>query len=159
MFCTLCGFEETKVNDSRIIASGSEIRRRRQCLACNHRFTTYEKVELSMPKVVKRSGYYEDFSESKLRSGLLKALEKRPISVTKLDALVNQIITKVQALVEKEMTTDRLGHLVMDELKAIDPVAYVRYASVYLSFDNLNAFSKVIEQFNEAGLNEAGLNE
>ena len=91
MFCTLCGFEETKVNDSRIIASGSEIRRRRECLACNHRFTTYEKVELSMPKVVKRSGYYEDFSESKLRSGLLKALEKRPISVTQSDALVNQI--------------------------------------------------------------------
>ena len=150
MFCTLCGCEETKVTDSRIISSGSEIRRRRECLACNHRFTTYEKVELMLPKVVKRSGYHEDFSEEKLRQGLLKALEKRPISVSDLDNLVNVIISKIQAMVEKEMTTDRLGRLVMEELKLIDPVAYVRYASVYLSFDDLNSFSKVIEQFNEA---------
>ncbi|HJN37231.1 MAG TPA: transcriptional regulator NrdR [Gammaproteobacteria bacterium] len=149
MFCPFCSCEETKVNDSRIVSSGSEIRRRRECLVCESRFTTYERIDMIMPKVIKRSGYPTDFSEEKLRGGLLKALEKRPVSATEFEGLLARIVTAVRSLGDREIRSKQLGQIVMNELKLLDPVAYVRFASVYLSFDNMQAFKTLIEQYQE----------
>jgi transcriptional repressor NrdR len=149
MFCPFCPCEETKVNDSRIVTAGSEIRRRRECLKCENRFTTYERIEMMMPRVIKRSGYPSEFNEDKLRSGLLKALERRPVSVTEYEDLVASIVGKVRSIGDREISSKQLGNIVMDKLKSIDPVAYVRFASVYLSFDNLQSFQTLIERYHE----------
>ena len=131
MYCPFCGHVETKVTDSRLAAEGQQIRRRRECLACGERFTTFESAELVMPQVVKSDQTREPFSESMLRSGMLKSLEKRPVGNDAIDAAVAHISHKPSRL---------LGELVMEELRHLDEVAYVRFASVYRSFQDVEAF-------------------
>src|SRR5574339_44926 len=146
MHCPFCNHEETKVNDSRLSAEGRQIRRRRECLKCGERFTTFESAELVMPRVVKSDASREPFDESKLRGSLLKALEKRPVSSEALDAAVAHICHKLRTLGEREVPSRQLGELVMEELRHLDEVAYVRFASVYRAFQDVEAFREEIEQ-------------
>jgi len=138
--CPFCGHVETKVTDSRLAAEGQQIRRRRECLACGERFTTFESAELVMPQVVKSDQTREPFSESKLRSGMQKSLEKRPVGNDAIDAAVAHISHKLRGLGEREVPSRLLGELVMEELRHLDEVAYVRFASVYRSFQDVEAF-------------------
>jgi transcriptional repressor NrdR len=146
MFCPFCRANDTKVIDSRLVEEGNQVRRRRECLECQERFTTYEKVELTLPRVIKRDGRRSTFDEEKLRAGLLKALEKRPINAEQVEAAVHHIIHKLQASGEHEVSSQLIGELVMDELHALDAVAYVRFASVYRSFQDINAFHEEIRR-------------
>jgi transcriptional repressor NrdR len=138
--CPFCGHVETKVTDSRLAAEGQQIRRRRECLACGERFTTFESAELVMPQVVKSDQTREPFSEAKLRSGMQKALEKRPVANDAIDAAVAHISHKLRSLGEREVGSRLVGELVMEELRHLDEVAYVRFASVYRSFQDVEAF-------------------
>src|SRR5215472_8666221 len=131
MYCPFCGHEETKVNDSRLAGEGRQIRRRRECLSCGERFTTFEAAELLMPVVVKSDRTREPFDEAKLRAGMVKALEKRPVSREALEEAVSRICHKLRSLGEREVQSRAVGELVMDELRHLDEVAYVRFASVY----------------------------
>jgi transcriptional repressor NrdR len=140
MYCPFCGHIETKVTDSRLAAEGQQIRRRRECLQCGERFTTFESAELVMPQVVKSDQTREPFSESKLRSGMRRALEKRPVGNDDIDAALARIGHKLRALGEREVPSRLVGELVMDELRHLDEVAYVRFASVYRSFQDVQAF-------------------
>lgn len=146
MYCPFCSFEETKVIDSRLSAEGQQVRRRRECLRCGERFTTFESAELVMPRVVKSDSTREPFDESKLRSGMMKALEKRPVASEALDAAVNHVCHKLRTLGEREVPARLIGELVMDELHQLDEVAYVRFASVYRSFQDVDAFREEIEK-------------
>jgi transcriptional repressor NrdR len=146
MYCPFCAHEETKVIDSRLSAEGQQVRRRRECLKCAERFTTFESAELVMPRVVKSDATREPFDESKLRSGMLKALEKRPVSSEAVDAAVNHVCHKLRTLGEREVPARLVGELVMDELHRLDEVAYVRFASVYRSFQDVDAFHDEIER-------------
>jgi len=146
MHCPFCGHDETKVIDSRLSAEGQQVRRRRECLKCDERFTTFESAELVMPRVVKSDSTREPFDESKLRSGMLKALEKRPVSSESVDAAVNHVCHKLRTLGEREVPARLVGELVMDELHRLDEVAYVRFASVYRSFQDVDAFHEEIER-------------
>lgn len=146
MHCPFCNHEETKVNDSRLAAEGQQIRRRRECLKCGERFTTFESAELILPRVIKSDASREPFDDSKLRSSMLKALEKRPVSSAALDAAVDHICHKLRALGEREVASRLVGELAMDELRHLDEVAYVRFASVYRSFQDVEAFREEIEQ-------------
>jgi transcriptional repressor NrdR len=146
MFCPFCAHEETKVIDSRLAAEGQQVRRRRECLQCGERFTTFESAELLMPRVVKSDATREPFDESKLRSGMLKALEKRPVSSEAVDAAVNHVCHKLRTLGEREVPARLVGELVMDELHRLDEVAYVRFASVYRSFEDVDAFREEIDR-------------
>jgi len=146
MFCPFCGYEETKVIDSRLAGEGQQIRRRRECLKCAERFTTFETAELVMPRVVKSDARREPFDEQKLKSSMLKALEKRPVAIEAVDAAVLHICNKLRALGEREVPARMLGELVMNELRHLDEVAYVRFASVYHSFQDVDAFREEIEQ-------------
>ena len=146
MHCPFCGHEETKVNDSRLAAEGRQIRRRRECLACGERFTTFEAAELVMPLVVKSHGSREPFDEQKLRSGLLKALQKRPVEQERTEAAVARILQRLRALGEREVRSRQIGEFVMDELRHLDEVAYVRFASVYRSFQDVEAFRDEIDK-------------
>jgi transcriptional repressor NrdR len=146
MHCPFCGHEETKVNDSRLTGEGQQIRRRRECLKCGERFTTFETAELVMPRVVKSDASREPFDESKLRGSLLKALEKRPVSSEALDVAVAHICHKLRTLGEREVPSRQLGELAMEELRHLDEVAYVRFASVYRSFQDVEAFREEIER-------------
>jgi transcriptional repressor NrdR len=146
MHCPFCGHDETKVIDSRLSAEGQQVRRRRECLKCEERFTTFESAELVMPRVVKSDSTREPFDESKLRSGMLKALEKRPVSSESVDAAVNHVCHKLRTLGEREVPARLVGELVMDELHRLDEVAYVRFASVYRSFQDVDAFHEEIER-------------
>lgn len=146
MRCPFCHTEETKVVDSRLAGEGDEVRRRRECIECKERFTTYEVVEISLPRLIKKDGSFVQFREEKLRAGILRALEKRSVSTQEIDALLNRIIAKLRALGEREVSTQTLGDIVMNELKAVDVVAYVRFASVYRCFDNVDAFLKEIAE-------------
>jgi transcriptional repressor NrdR len=149
MRCPFCHTEDTKVVDSRLVGDGDEVRRRRECIQCKERFTTYEIVEISLPRLIKKDGSFVQFREEKLRAGILRALEKRSVSMQEVDALVNRIIAKLRALGEKEVSTKTLGDIVMTELKEIDVVAYVRFASVYRCFDNVEAFLKEIAELKQ----------
>lgn len=140
MRCPFCQALDTKVIDSRLHADGAQIRRRRECPACQQRFSTYEVVELVMPRVVKSNGLRENFDDDKLRRGLIRALEKRPVSTGQIDACVQRIKRLVQNESEKEVASRRIGEHVMAELKALDQVAYVRFASVYRSFGDVTEF-------------------
>ncbi len=140
MHCPFCGHVETKVTDSRLAAEGQQIRRRRECLACGERFTTFETAELVMPQVVKSDRTREPFVEAKLRSGMQKALEKRPVGNDAIDAAVAHISHKLRSLGEREVPARLIGELVMEELRHLDEVAYVRFASVYRSFQDVEAF-------------------
>ena len=146
MFCPFCGYEETKVIDSRLAGEGQQIRRRRECLKCAERFTTFETAELVMPRVVKSDARREPFDEQKLKSSMLKALEKRPVAIEAVDAAVLHICNKLRALGEREVPARMVGELVMNELRHLDEVAYVRFASVYHSFQDVDAFREEIEQ-------------
>ena len=146
MHCPFCGHEETKVTDSRLAGGGAQIRRRRECLACGERFTTFETAELVMPLVVKTDQSRVPFDEAKLRAGMDKALEKRPVAREAIDAAVSRIGHRLRALGEREVTSRQVGELVMEELHHLDEVAYVRFASVYRSFQDLDAFRHEIER-------------
>jgi transcriptional repressor NrdR len=146
MQCPFCDHIETKVIDSRLAADGSQIRRRRECLSCGERFTTFETAELLMPRIIKSDGSREPFNENKLKHGMIKALEKRPISSEAIDEAVGRINHKLRVLGEREVPARTVGELVMDELRHLDEVAYVRFASVYRSFQDVEAFRDEIEQ-------------
>lgn len=145
MHCPFCSAPDTKVVDSRL-SNQDTVRRRRECLSCSERFTTYEKAELNMPRVIKGDGTREPFDEAKLSSGLSKALEKRPVETQKIDDSINKIKHQLLASGEREVSTGFIGELVMEALKKLDHVAYIRFASVYLSFDDVNAFRQAIDK-------------
>ena len=134
MYCPFCSETETKVIDSRLVADGHQIRRRRECSACRERFTTFEIAELVMPRIIKRDGSREPFNEDKLRNGLVRALEKRPVSVELTEKAINRLKSEIRATGEREVSSEMLGNLIMEALKKIDKVAYVRFASVYKNF-------------------------
>ena len=149
MYCPFCGHQETKVVDSRLAGDGYQTRRRRECMECAERFTTYESAELLLPKLIKRDESREPFNESKLRSGILVATEKRPISSESIEELISRIIRKVQKLGEREIQSRILGEIVMLELREIDEIAFVRYASVYRRFQDIEEFEKEIESLRD----------
>lgn len=146
MHCPFCSHNDTKVIDSRLVADGSQVRRRRECLSCQERYTTFEAAELVMPKVVKSDGTREPFNEDKLRSGLTKAVEKRPVSVEALEAAIHKILSYLRATGEREVDSHVVGEQVMAALKGLDKVAYVRFASVYRDFKDVQAFREEIDK-------------
>ncbi|MEZ5488815.1 MAG: transcriptional regulator NrdR [Gammaproteobacteria bacterium] len=146
MHCPFCNAVDTKVIDSRLVAEGNQVRRRRECLTCNERFTTYEAAELVMPRIIKQNGEREPFDEEKLHSGLIKALEKRPVSIEKVDEAISRIKNKLRATGEREIQSRLVGEEVMLELRNLDEVAYVRFASVYKSFKSLDEFTREIDE-------------
>lgn len=150
MRCPFCSYEDTKVIDSRLVAESSQVRRRRECLDCSERFTTYETAELLMPRIIKQNGNREPFDEPKLRAGMQRALEKRPVSVEQIETELTQIKHALQSTGEREIDSRVLGELVMDSLKGLDHVAYVRFASVYRSFEDLEEFRAEIDKLTEA---------
>ncbi|HEY7377427.1 MAG TPA: transcriptional regulator NrdR [Steroidobacteraceae bacterium] len=155
MHCPFCAHEETKVIDSRLAGDGSQIRRRRECLKCAERFTTFESAELVMPQVVKSDRAREPFDEHKLRAGILKALEKRPVSSEAVEQAVSRICHKIRNLAEREVQARQVGELVMEELRQLDEVAYVRFASVYRSFQDVEAFREEVERLRHRRRREA----
>ncbi|WFE68240.1 transcriptional regulator NrdR [Thiomicrospira sp. R3] len=150
MYCPFCNAPDTKVIDSRLSTEGAQVRRRRECQECGERFTTYENVELSLPRVVKSDGNREKFDEDKLRRGLVKALEKRPVASESIDKIVNQIVKSMMADGAREVPSSQLGEWIMQALREVDQVAYVRFASVYRSFQDVNAFREEIEKLVQA---------
>jgi transcriptional repressor NrdR len=146
MHCPFCGHEETKVTDSRLAGAGAQIRRRRECLSCSERFTTFETAELVMPLVVKSDQRRVPFDEAKLRGGMVKALEKRPVSREAIDDSITRITHKLRSMGEREVPSRIIGEIVMEELHHLDEVAFVRFASVYRSFQDVDAFRHEIEQ-------------
>lgn len=149
MYCPYCGHQETKVVDSRLAGDGYQTRRRRECIDCSERFTTYESAELVLPKLIKRDESREPFNESKLRAGILVATEKRPISIESIEELISRIIRRVQKLGEREIQSRTLGEIVMRELREIDEIAFVRYASVYRRFQDIEEFEREIESLRD----------
>ncbi|MFW2372107.1 MAG: transcriptional regulator NrdR [Gammaproteobacteria bacterium] len=146
MHCPFCSAPDTRVIDSRLSGDGDNVRRRRECVECGERFTTYEKAELNLPRVVKQDGSRQPFSEEKLRSGLCKALEKRPVSMEQIEASVSRIKHNLLTAGEREVDARKIGDRVMEELRQLDHVAYIRFASVYLDFEDVDAFREAIEK-------------
>ena len=140
MNCPYCGYEESKVIDSRPTDEGQRIRRRRECLQCTKRFTTYEIIESLPIIVIKKDKSRETFNRDKLMTGLLRACEKRPVSIDTLDNMIDEIEVIIQNSLDREVSSERIGELVMEKLKKIDEVAYVRFASVYRQFKDINTF-------------------
>lgn len=151
MYCPFCGVDDTRVIDSRLVTDGAQVRRRRECNACGERFTTFETAELVMPRVVKSDGKREPFDEAKLRAGLMRALEKRPVSMEDLEAAVTRISHRLRATGERELPARDIGELVMEELRQLDTVAYVRFASVYRSFQDISDFRAEVERLEKSG--------
>ncbi len=149
MHCPFCNADDTKVIDSRLVAEGNQVRRRRECITCAERFTTFETAELVMPRLIKQKGEREPFNEEKLRAGMLKALEKRPVSLEQVDEAISHISHKLRASGEREVPSKMVGELVMEELRRLDEVAYVRFASVYRSFKDLNEFREAIDSIEQ----------
>jgi len=149
MHCPFCSHEETKVIDSRLAADGRQIRRRRQCLDCNERFTTFESAELVMPRLVKTDGRREPYDEEKMRGSMLRALEKRPVSSEMLEEAVGRLVHRLRTMGEREVPSRTVGELVMEELRELDEVAYVRFASVYRSFQDVTEFQEEIKRLQE----------
>jgi len=147
MKCPFCSCADTQVIDSRVSEEGDTIRRRRRCVACDRRFTTYERVDLMMPAVVKRNGARADFDLAKLRASMSLALRKRPVSAAALDAAVARIQERLLTSGKREVPSDYVGELVMEALRQLDQVAYVRFASVYRSFEDIREFVQAIEEF------------
>jgi transcriptional repressor NrdR len=146
VYCPFCGHVETKVNDSRLAGEGRQIRRRRECLSCGERFTTFETAELVMPVVVKADDVREPYDEAKLRSGMEKALEKRPVAREAIDEALSRITHKVRIIGDREVPSRVIGEFVMEELRQLDEVAYVRFASVYRHFQDVEAFHEEIQR-------------
>ena len=149
MYCPFCGHEETKVIDSSLAGEGRQIRRRRECVDCHERFSTYETPELVVPRIVKRDDSREPFDEQKLRNGIVRAVEKRPVSAETVEAMLARIIHKLQTVGEREIPARELGDLVMEELRSVDEVAYVRFASVYRSFQDVTQFEDEIRKLQQ----------
>ena len=146
MHCPFCSHEETKVIDSRLAADGRQIRRRRQCLDCKERFTTFESAELVMPRLIKNDNSRQPFDESKLRSSMTRALEKRPVPSDELEEAVERLIHRLRTMGEREVPSRLVGDLVMEELRALDEIAYVRFASVYRRFQDVTEFEEEIKR-------------
>ena len=146
MHCPFCNAEATKVIDSRLVADGNQVRRRRECQQCHERYTTYETAELLMPRIIKGAGSRVPFDDFKLRTGMQKALEKRPVSVEDIEAAINQVKHSLQATGEREVPAHTVGSLVMEQLQRLDKVAYVRFASVYRDFKDLDEFRAEIDK-------------
>ena len=149
MRCPFCGNMDTKVIDSRLAGEGMQVRRRRECMACADRFTTYESAELVMPRIIKSDGTREPFNEEKLLTGVLRALEKRPVDTESVEAAISRIQHRLQACGEREIHSRQLGEWVMEELRSLDQVAYVRFASVYRSFQDVSEFRDEIERLEQ----------
>jgi len=145
MRCPFCAAHDTRVIDSRLASEGDQVRRRRECASCKERFTTYEVAELTLPKIIKRGGVREAFDEKKLRSGMLRALEKRPVNSDAIEEAISRIKKTMIAMGDREIPGVELGELVMKELRALDHVAFVRFASVYRSFQDVSEFTEMIE--------------
>lgn len=156
MHCPFCAAEDTKVIDSRLVAEGDQVRRRRECLTCSERFTTFESAELVMPRIVKRDGVREPFNEDKLHAGLQRALEKRPVSVDQIEATMQRIKHALRSRGEREIASGEVGELVMENLRALDQVAYVRFASVYRDFQDISEFQQEIDRLSLAGPDAGG---
>lgn len=146
MHCPFCGQDDTRVIDSRLVADGDQVRRRRECTSCGDRFTTFETAELVMPRLIKSDGKRQPFNEDKLRAGMLRALEKRPVSIEEVDAAVNRIGHKLRATGEREIPAREVGEMVMTELRELDAVAYVRFASVYRSYQDISDFAAELDR-------------
>lgn len=146
MYCPFCNANDTKVTDSRLMRETNQVRRRRECLICKERFTTYETAELALPSVIKRDDRRDSFSEEKLRAGILRALEKRPVSLEQIESAISHIIHKARASGEREIPSKQIGEWVMHELRNLDQVAYVRFASVYRSFQDIKEFREEISR-------------
>lgn len=146
MRCPFCASLDTRVIDSRLVGDGDQIRRRRSCNDCQARFTTYESAELNMPRIIKSDGRREPFKEDKLRGGILKALEKRPVEMDKVEVAVSKIKQQLQSHGDREIPSLKIGEWVMEQLRQLDQVAYVRFASVYRSFEDVKAFLEEIER-------------
>jgi transcriptional repressor NrdR len=149
MHCPFCGHEETKVIDSRLAGEGRQIRRRRQCLDCNERFTTFESAELVMPRLIKSDDSRQPFDETKLRNSMVRALEKRPVSSDDIEQAIGRLVHKLRTMGEREVPSRLIGELVMEELRELDEVAYVRFASVYRSFQDVTEFQDEIRRLQE----------
>lgn len=151
MKCPFCQHPDTQVVDSRASDEGAIIRRRRRCLSCDKRFTTYERVELAMPSIIKRGGSRADYDRAKLRSSMTLALRKRPVPREAVDDAIGRIEDKLLSLAQREIKSDKLGELVMRELKRLDKVAYIRFASVYRSFEDVDEFAEVVREVRPGG--------
>ena len=149
MHCPFCANEETKVIDSRLAGEGRQVRRRRECMNCSERFTTFESPELVMPRLIKRDETREPFDEIKLRNGIVRALEKRPVSAERIEEIISRIIHRLQTMGEQEIPARNVGEMVMEELQDVDAVAYVRFASVYRSFQDVTEFQDEIRRLQE----------
>jgi transcriptional repressor NrdR len=150
MKCPFCQHADTQVIDSRASDEGATIRRRRKCLSCDKRFTTYERVELAMPSIIKRGGGRAEYDREKLRGSMLLALRKRPVSHEAVDEAIGRIEDKLLTSAQREIKSDKLGELVMRELKRLDKVAYIRFASVYRSFEDVDEFAEVVREIRPA---------
>lgn len=159
MRCPFCGSIDTKVLDSRLVSESAQVRRRRSCVDCQERFTTFEVAELQMPRLVKNDGTREAFDEDKLRNGILKAIEKRPVSSEAVEASIASIKEKMQATGERELQSRWTGEAVMIELKGLDQVAYVRFASVYRSFKDISEFRDEIDRLESTKTDDIHLKE
>ena len=146
MHCPFCSANDTKVIDSRLVSDGVQVRRRRECVACHERFTTFESAELLMPRLIKQDGSRQPFDENKLRAGMQRALEKRPVSVEAIESSIAHIKHALQAIGERELDSRRVGEMVMQQLRKLDKVAYVRFASVYRSFQDVSEFQQEIDR-------------
>ncbi len=150
MRCPFCSAQETRVMDSRLAEDGDQVRRRRECSACKARFTTYESAELALPKVIKSNDVREPFEQQKLRSGILRALEKRPVESDAIEATIAGIVRRLRATAEREVTSRQIGEYVMEALEQLDRVAYVRFASVYRSFEDVSQFKEMVERLEQS---------
>lgn len=149
MHCPFCSNEETKVIDSRLAGEGRQVRRRRECLDCAERFTTFETAELVVPRLIKSDDRREPFDEEKLRAGIVRAMEKRPVSAERIEAAIARIVHRLRTTGEREVPARLVGDLVMEELKKLDEVAYVRFASVYRRFQDVQEFREEVERLQE----------
>lgn len=150
MHCPFCNDEDTKVIDSRLAAEGAQVRRRRQCVSCGERFVTFEIYEVVMPRIVKSSGRVEPYDQAKLRRSIALPLQKRPISADEIEATISRIEQAVRKTGEREVTSKKLGEIVMSELKVLDDVAYVRFASVYRDFQDISEFRAELDKITPA---------
>lgn len=149
MYCPFCSHEETKVIDSRLAAEGRQVRRRRQCLDCNERFTTFEEAELVMPRLIKSDKSRQPFDEDKIRNSMVRALEKRPVPADEFEEAIGRLVHKLRTMGEREVPSRLVGDLVMEELRSLDEVAYVRFASVYRRFQDVTEFQEEIQRLQE----------
>jgi len=146
MRCPFCTAQDTRVIDSRLANEGDQVRRRRECAECKARFTTYEATEFMLPRIIKSDGLRQPFSDNKLRAGILRALEKRPVSTDQIESAITRIKKELMVKGDREITTLKVGELVMKELSSLDHVAFVRFASVYRSFEDISEFTEMIAE-------------